>query len=69
MSPKAFLVVLILFVYHLIPAIVSLIFAEGRIEHHKIHSKILAEADEIAERELSIVQDLFPLRFRVYVDN
>jgi enterochelin esterase-like enzyme len=34
--------------------IVPPVFAEGRIQHHKIKSKILAEAGEVADRELSI---------------
>jgi enterochelin esterase-like enzyme len=33
---------------------VPAVFAEGRIAHHQIHSRILAEAGEIADRELSI---------------
>lgn len=35
-------------------AVQRLAFAGGRVEHHRITSKILAEAGEVAERELSV---------------
>lgn len=53
MAYRVFLGGLMLFGYFFVSTIVSPVFAEGRIEHHQIHSKILAEAGEIAERELS----------------
>ncbi len=54
MTYKGFIAGLILFCYLFIPRMAFPVFAEGRVEHHLIHSKILAEAGEIADRELSI---------------